>query len=121
MNWDGPLEKISDYKFRIPKSYKPGMRVDGIIYADEKLISSIKNDRALEQVVNVAYLPGIVKYSLAMPDILFKKKSTNSPFMLSCIMLTKGNPSTLRASLILEDITMLDSGPVPESHVPGVL
>ena len=67
--WDGPLEKITDYKFRIPKSYKPGMRVDGIVYADEKLLPSIIKDRALEQVANVAFLPGIVKYSLAMPDI----------------------------------------------------
>ncbi|MBU1366685.1 MAG: RtcB family protein, partial [Candidatus Omnitrophica bacterium] len=67
--WDGPLEKITEYKFRIPKSYKPGMRVDGIIYADEKLLQDIKKDKAPEQVVNVAFLPGIVKYSLAMPDI----------------------------------------------------
>ncbi len=69
MNWNGPLEQISGNKFRIPKSYKQGMRVDGIIYADEKLMRSIKNDKALEQVANVAHLPGIVKYSLAMPDI----------------------------------------------------
>ncbi|UCD16027.1 MAG: intein-containing RctB family protein [Candidatus Omnitrophota bacterium] len=67
--WTGPLEKITDYKFRIPKSYKPGMRVDGIIYADEKLLQSIKKDRAPEQVANVAFLPGIVNYSLAMPDL----------------------------------------------------
>ena len=67
--WEGSLEKITDYKFRIPKSYKPGMRVDGIIYADEKLLSSIKKDKAPEQVANVAFLPGIVGSSLAMPDI----------------------------------------------------
>lgn len=65
----GQLEKISECKYRIPKSYKSGMLVDGIIYADEKLITDIKNDKALEQVVNVAFLPGIVRYSLAMPDI----------------------------------------------------
>jgi len=69
MGWDGPLEKITDYKYRIPKSYKPGMRVDGVIYADEKLLTSIKKDNAPEQVANVAFLPGIVNYSLAMPDI----------------------------------------------------
>jgi tRNA-splicing ligase RtcB (3'-phosphate/5'-hydroxy nucleic acid ligase) len=69
MNWNGQLEKISENKFRIPKSYKKGMLVDGVIYADELLMASIKNDKALEQVVNVACLPGIVKYSLAMPDI----------------------------------------------------
>ncbi len=67
--WHGPLEKIDDYRWRIPKSYKPGMRVDGIIYADEKLLKDIRHDKALEQVANVAFLPGIVKHSLGMPDI----------------------------------------------------
>ena len=67
--WQGPLEKIDDYRWRIPKSYKKGMRVDGIVYADEKLLRDIRHDKALEQVANVAFLPGIVKASLAMPDI----------------------------------------------------
>ena len=67
--WEGPIEKIDDYRWRIPKSYKPGMRVDGIIYADEKLLKDIRHDKAAEQVVNVAFLPGIVNASLAMPDI----------------------------------------------------
>jgi tRNA-splicing ligase RtcB len=64
-----PLEKIDDYRWRIPKSYKGGMRVPGIIYADEKLLKDIRQDKALEQVANVAFLPGIVNASLAMPDI----------------------------------------------------
>lgn len=63
------LEKIDNYRFRIPKSYKPGMRVPGIIYADEKLLKDIMQDKAVEQVANVAFLPGIVRASLAMPDI----------------------------------------------------
>jgi len=63
------LEKIDDYRWRIPQSYKPGMRVPGLIYASEKLLESIYKDKALEQVANVAFLPGIVKHSLAMPDI----------------------------------------------------
>lgn len=67
--WQGPLEKIDDYHWRIPKSYKPGMRVPGIIYADEKLLKDIRQDKAAEQVANVAFLPGIVNASLAMPDI----------------------------------------------------
>ncbi|MDD2703192.1 MAG: RtcB family protein [Candidatus Omnitrophica bacterium] len=66
---DIPLEKIDNYRWRLPKSYKPGMRVPGIIYADEKLLKDIRHDKALEQVANVAFLPGIVKSSLAMPDI----------------------------------------------------
>jgi tRNA-splicing ligase RtcB len=45
------------------------MRVPGVIYADEKLLKNIREDKALEQVANVAFLPGIVRASLAMPDI----------------------------------------------------
>lgn len=65
--WQGKLEKITDYKWRLPKT--GGMRVPGVIYADETLLESIYHDRALEQVANVAHLPGVVNYSLAMPDI----------------------------------------------------
>ena len=64
-----PLNKIDDYRWRIPKSYQKGMRVDGIVYANEKLLRHAKSDEALQQVANVAHLPGIVKYSLAMPDL----------------------------------------------------
>lgn len=64
-----PLEKIDDYRWRIPETYKQGMRVPGIIYADTKMLEHIIADNALEQVANVATLPGIVRYSLAMPDI----------------------------------------------------
>ncbi|MFB3918892.1 MAG: RtcB family protein [Candidatus Velamenicoccus archaeovorus] len=67
--WDGPLEKIDDYRWRIPRTYKAGMRVDGIIYADEKLLKDIRHDKAAEQVANVSFLPGIVKASFGMPDI----------------------------------------------------
>src|SRR4030042_3889236 len=67
--WSGKLEKIDEYRWRIPKSYKAGMRVDGLIYADEGMLRQIIDDQALEQVANVAFLPGIVGRSLAMPDI----------------------------------------------------
>ncbi len=67
--YTGPLERIDETRWRIPKSYKQGMRVDGVIYAGDKLIGAIKQDKSPEQVANVACLPGIVKYSLAMPDI----------------------------------------------------
>jgi len=67
--WEGPLEKIDDYRWQIPKSYKPGMKVPGLIYADDNLLDDIRSDRAAEQVSNVAFLPGIVNNSLAMPDI----------------------------------------------------
>jgi tRNA-splicing ligase RtcB len=65
----GPLEKMDAYRYRIPKSYRRGMRVDGIIYADERLIGPIRQDNAPDQVANVAHLPGIQRASLAMPDI----------------------------------------------------
>jgi tRNA-splicing ligase RtcB len=65
----GPLERIDDVSWRIPKSYRAGMRVDGIVYADDRLIEMIRDDQALEQVANVAFLPGIQVASLAMPDI----------------------------------------------------
>lgn len=65
-----PLEKLDDYRWRLPESYKRGMRVPGIVYADEKMIRHIREEAgALEQVANVATLPGIVKASFAMPDI----------------------------------------------------
>ena len=67
--WSGPLEKIDDYRWMIPRSYKSGMRVPGVIYADKELLDQIRKDQAPEQVANVATLPGIVKWSLAMPDI----------------------------------------------------
>ncbi len=67
--WTGPVQKIDDYRWRIPKSYKPGMRTDGVVYATEKMLQQIRKDESLEQVANVAFLPGIVGPSMAMPDI----------------------------------------------------
>jgi len=68
-SWDGPLEKVDDFRWRIPVSYSKGMRVPGLIYADENLLQQVRNDNALQQVANVAHLPGLVGHSLAMPDI----------------------------------------------------
>ena len=68
-SFHGPLEQIGECCWKIPKSYKSGMRVDGIIYADDALIEQIRHDQAPEQVANVAFLPGIQHASLAMPDI----------------------------------------------------
>jgi len=63
-----PLERINEYTWRIPKSYKPGMRVPGIVFADEELLSKMKTDRTLVQCANVAHLPGIYKYAITLPD-----------------------------------------------------
>ncbi|MEA1959393.1 MAG: RtcB family protein [Chloroflexota bacterium] len=61
--------QIDNNRWEIPQTYKPGMRVPGLIYADEAMLAHIKEDEALEQVANVATLPGIVSQSMAMPDI----------------------------------------------------
>jgi len=67
--WNGPLINNGTHRWLIPKSYKPGMRTDGLIFASEELLPSIREDQAPEQVANVAFLPGIQGKSLAMPDI----------------------------------------------------
>ncbi len=63
------LEKIDDYRWRVPRSTKDGMLTDAVIYADERLLRDILRDQSIEQAINVAMLPGIVGSSLAMPDI----------------------------------------------------
>lgn len=62
------FQKIDNYRFLIPKSYKQGMRIEGLIYADDEMIKHIEKDQTKEQVANVATLPGLVGRSLAMPD-----------------------------------------------------
>ena len=67
--FDGPLIRLSNCCWKIPRSYKSEMRVDGLIYASDDLIDLVRGDQAPEQVANVATLPGIQVASLAMPDI----------------------------------------------------
>ncbi len=62
------LKKLDDYRWEIPKGYVEGMRVPGIIYSNEKMLQCLEKEQVMKQVANVACLPGIVKYSLAMPD-----------------------------------------------------
>lgn len=61
------LKKVDPATFEIPKS--EGMRVPGLVIATESLMNKIDFEKPLEQVRNVAHLPGIVGYSIAMPDI----------------------------------------------------
>ncbi|MFQ5874879.1 MAG: RtcB family protein, partial [Dehalococcoidia bacterium] len=63
------LRRLDDHRWELPLDYKVGMRVPGIIYADDEMMGSIAQDQSLEQVANVAFLPGIVVASFAMPDI----------------------------------------------------
>ncbi|MEK6924634.1 MAG: RtcB family protein [Nanoarchaeota archaeon] len=60
------IKKINEYTWEIPK--ENGMKVPGRIFASEKLFEKIKNDLTFEQIKNVAKLPGIIGYSLAMSD-----------------------------------------------------
>jgi len=67
--WKEILNKIDDYRWEIPKSYKQGMTVPGLIFASESMLNHIWEEQVFQQVANVAFLPGIVDHSLAMPDI----------------------------------------------------
>jgi tRNA-splicing ligase RtcB len=63
------VEPVGPFLWRIPVDARRGMRVPGLVVADARLMASIQREAALEQVANGATLPGIVKASLAMPDI----------------------------------------------------
>ena len=74
MSWNGPLNKIDDYRYEIPKSYrgKNGnlkMKTSAVIFSDEKMIPSVISDDSPEQTANITTLPGIVGKGMAMPDI----------------------------------------------------
>jgi tRNA-splicing ligase RtcB len=64
---EAKLKKIDDWRWEIPKT--GNMRVPGLIFSSHELLDQGKNDQSVIQVANVATLPGIVRYSLAMPDI----------------------------------------------------
>jgi tRNA-splicing ligase RtcB len=67
MGIDG-IRRVDDVRLEIPQDFKEGMRTKGIIYVDEVLEKELE-DHSIEQVANVATLPGILGHSLAMPDI----------------------------------------------------
>ena len=62
-----PLERVDSCIWRIPK-YKSGMRVPGMVYANESLLGKMQTDRTLWQCVNVSHLPGIQKFAVTLPD-----------------------------------------------------
>lgn len=62
------LKKVTDYKWELPKSYKPGMKVPAYFYINRKLMRILEKG-AVEQAANVATMPGIQKASLVMPDV----------------------------------------------------
>ncbi len=62
------LKRIDEHRYLVPKGFREGMTVEGLIYANEELIRQIEKDQTIVQVANVATLPGLVGRSLAMPD-----------------------------------------------------
>jgi len=63
------LKKVTPYLWEIPKKHWDKMNVPARVYADEKLLEKVFEDRSIGQLINVATLPGIQKWALAMPDI----------------------------------------------------
>ncbi|MGH7753902.1 MAG: RtcB family protein, partial [Gemmatimonadales bacterium] len=61
------VEAIDPYRWRVRK--QGGMRTEGLIFADAGLMHDLEGDQCIQQVANVAHLPGIVGPSIAMPDI----------------------------------------------------
>src|SRR5436189_6448331 len=61
------VQRIDDYRWRIPRTGQ--MRVDGLVFASAAMMRDLQEDQSLQQVANVAHLPGIVGHSIAMPDI----------------------------------------------------
>jgi tRNA-splicing ligase RtcB len=59
--------KVDDYRYRLPQAGT--MRTDGLVFVSEALLPDLKQDQSLQQVANVAWLPGIAGPSLGMPDI----------------------------------------------------
>jgi tRNA-splicing ligase RtcB (3'-phosphate/5'-hydroxy nucleic acid ligase) len=66
MSLNMELQKISDFKWLIPQS--GSMKVPAYLFASEKLLKVMKGDKTIEQLRNVASLPGIYKNALCMPD-----------------------------------------------------
>jgi tRNA-splicing ligase RtcB len=69
ISWKSSTARLDENRIQIPQTLKPGMKVPGLVFASQAMEESLFADNALDQVANVATLPGIVKASIAMPDI----------------------------------------------------
>ncbi|MDQ4081835.1 MAG: RtcB family protein, partial [Actinomycetota bacterium] len=63
------LRQVDETLWEIPATARVGMRVPARVFADAEILAAIEGDRSLEQLENVATLPGVVDAVLAMPDI----------------------------------------------------
>ena len=62
------FKKINDWLWEIPETFRSDMRVPARVYTSENMLEKVLEDRSIEQLINGATLPGIVKYAIAMPD-----------------------------------------------------
>jgi len=58
--------QLDEYRWMLPR--EGGMRVPGVIFADQPLLDQMLSDRTPDQIRNAAHLPGILEASIAMPD-----------------------------------------------------
>ncbi|MCS6816325.1 MAG: RtcB family protein [Blastocatellia bacterium] len=68
-DWRRILVKLDEYRYMIPRTYKPGMQTDVIIFVDEALLETVTKDLSLEQAANLAFLPGVVGRPIVLPDV----------------------------------------------------
>ena len=61
--------QVDEYVYEIPQSARADMRVPARLYADEAILEAALGDRSIEQLINTTTLPGVLRYTLAMPDI----------------------------------------------------
>ena len=70
MSLKAKLKRIEPFLYELPKKAKPGMKVPAWLFLSEKILKQVE-EGAIEQIANVAFLPGIYKHSIALPDIHF--------------------------------------------------
>lgn len=63
------VERVAEYVWEIPRTFRDDMRVPARLYADEHLLDAALSDNSVVQLVNTATLPGVIKYAISMPDI----------------------------------------------------
>jgi tRNA-splicing ligase RtcB (3'-phosphate/5'-hydroxy nucleic acid ligase) len=63
------LTRVADWLWELPRSFRADMRVPARIYATREMLEDAVRDRSLAQLVNLATLPGIQRFALAMPDV----------------------------------------------------
>lgn len=62
------FNKISDWIWELPRSFREDMRVPARLYVSEDMLESVFLDKSIDQLVNLSCLPGIQRYGIAMPD-----------------------------------------------------